>query len=243
MPCTFTPPSLINPNPHCIHVHNPPMFSYAEYYIGIVATNHTYLPDAFIHLTEPTLSNAYGTNFTILDNTTCKEAKNPVNSLQHHRPKQRSLEYLPDQKHWSIFPESKHTYTNRHKHLFFVPKDNVLTHKTIVYLQFCSNICPKKGETNSVCMAVGGSNICCHKDFGTPTTNFANTKILTNGTLSTPNVKYLMLDTNNIYLQIDLSKFEYMGILYHMIPDKLKTNTTYNHLLTTTGCITKYVRG
>ena len=105
--------------------------------------------------------------------------------------------------------------------VFFFRKCDVSAGCTVNYSCLVSSIHPQKTETDRACVTVGGDKLDLT---GITITNFANlttTKCLLNRAVSTPNARFLILDTLFFYYKTDMSRYEYMKIALDIGPDKI----------------------
>ena len=68
---------------------------------------------------------------------------------------------------------------------------------------------------------MGGDRIKYPDDCGTPTVDMTLFKILVNSIISTPNVKCLMMDIKDFYLQTPMQRPEYMRLKLTDIPEEV----------------------
>ncbi len=115
--------------------------------------------------------------------------------------------------------------------IFFIPRDKVLrarakyvTHGLITCL-----IRPKKiEEPNRARLVAGGERV--HYSFGTgmPTADLLTIKLLINSMISTPEARFFMMDINNFYLCMPLTRYEYMQLKLSNMPEDI---IAHYHLL------------
>ena len=74
------------------------------------------------------------------------------------------------------------------------------------------NFRPEKEDPNRVRMTVGGDRINCDMDCGTTTADLLTVKLLWNSIVSTDGAKFFTMDIKNFYLNIPLTRYEYMRL-------------------------------
>jgi hypothetical protein len=77
---------------------------------------------------------------------------------------------------------------------------------------------PQKEQPRRVRWTVGGNLIDYPGDVSTTTARLTTAKLLFNSVLSTPNTKFMTMDTKDFYLNNPMDRYEYMMITVSLIP-------------------------
>ena len=90
-----------------------------------------------------------------------------------------------------------------------MPKDRL---KDVIYGRIVVDYWTQKEERHRRRLTVGGNFSCYSGDSSTPTSDITTAKLIINSTISTPGVMYMCCDIKCFYLEITLSRYEYIKI-------------------------------
>lgn len=110
--------------------------------------------------------------------------------------------------------------------------------KDVTYGSFSCDFKPNKEEKERTRLTAGGNQINYPDDCGTPTADMTLFKILVNSIISTPNnVKCIMMDIKDFYLQTPMKRPEYMRLKITDIPDEIIEQYNLKSLVTQDGYV------
>jgi hypothetical protein len=116
--------------------------------------------------------------------------------------------------------------------------------KDVMYGSFSCNFKPNKEEKEHTRLTVGGNRINYPDDCSTTTVDMILFKILVNSILSTPNVKCIMIDIQDFYLQTPMNRPEYMRLKITDISEEVIQHYNLILLVTQDGYVyCKITRG
>jgi hypothetical protein len=108
----------------------------------------------------------------------------------------------------------------------------------VTYGSFSCDFKPNKEEKERTRLTAGGNQINYPDDCGTPTADMTLFKILVNSIISTPNnVKCIMMDIKDFYLQTPMKRPEYMRLKITDIPDEIIEQYNLKSLVTQDGYV------
>ena len=116
--------------------------------------------------------------------------------------------------------------------MFFIPKNKVPQDrfKDVTYGRIVVDYRPQKEEPHRTRLTVGGNLINYPGDVSTPTADITTAKLLINSTISTPGARYMCCDVKNFYLGTPLTRYEYIKIPLHIIPDEIIQEYNLNEI-------------
>ena len=94
----------------------------------------------------------------------------------------------------------------------FIPIHLVPKVRTVIYGRLVYDIRIHKEEKYRNRLTIGGDRVEYPYDVSTPISDLLKAKCLINSTLSTPNVKALVADIKDFYLNTEMDRFEYMRL-------------------------------
>jgi hypothetical protein len=106
---------------------------------------------------------------------------------------------------------------------FFVELSNIPKDREITYGKLVCEHKPNKVEKKRVRLTVGGDMLDYTGEVATSIADITTFKILINITLSTEDADMIMTDIKNYYLGTPLPRYEYMRLLFLIIPDEIIT--------------------
>ena len=109
--------------------------------------------------------------------------------------------------------------------------------KDVTYGSFSCDFKPNKEEKECTRLTAGGNRINYPDDCGTPTADTILFKIIINNLLSTPNVKCIMIDIKDFYLQTLMKRAEYMQLKISDIPEEVIQHYNLMLLVTQDGYV------
>jgi hypothetical protein len=93
--------------------------------------------------------------------------------------------------------------------------------KDVTYGSFSCDMKPNETETHWIRLTAGGDRINYPEDVSTPTADMTIVKIMLNIVISTKEVKCVMLDVKDFYLNTPMKRYEYMCIKITDIPKEI----------------------
>jgi hypothetical protein len=102
---------------------------------------------------------------------------------------------------------------------------------------------PQKSQPRQVQVTVGGDQIQYPHNISTKISNLATVKILLNGTISTPNARFMCLDIKDFYLITPMSRAEYMRIPGTSIPAKIHQYSNLAKIQHNSNIYVKIIKG
>jgi hypothetical protein len=149
---------------------------------------------------------------------------------------ERSAQYKDIMQHPTLGPTYKTGFGNELGHLyqgirdtqgtntcFFVELSNIPKDRKITYGKLVCDHKPNQTEKERVRLTVGGNRLDYTDEVATYTADITTFKILINSTLSTEDSEMMMMDIKNYYLGTPLTRYEYMGLTFSIIPDGIIT--------------------
>jgi hypothetical protein len=112
----------------------------------------------------------------------------------------------------------------------FIRRSDIPKGRKVTYGSFVVDIKGHKEEKERTRLTVGGDQIEYPGDKSTRTAGLTTAKILINSVISTPGVKFLVIDIKNFYLNTPLGRFEYMVIKFASIPQETIEKYDLNEL-------------
>jgi hypothetical protein len=110
--------------------------------------------------------------------------------------------------------------------------------KDVTYGSFSCDFKPNKEEKERTRLTAGDNQINYLDDCGTPTADMTLFKILVKSIISTPNnVKCIMMDIKDFYLQTPMKRPEYMRLKITDIPDEIIEQYNLKSLVTQDGYV------
>ena len=94
--------------------------------------------------------------------------------------------------------------------------------KDITYGCIICDYCKGKAQPNCTRLTVGGDRIKYQGECGTATADILTVKIMLNSIISTTGEKFLTIDAKNVYLNMPMTRFEYLQLCMSNIPDYIK---------------------
>jgi hypothetical protein len=119
---------------------------------------------------------------------------------------------------------------------FFMRKQ-VPTDRTVTYGRIVALIWPQKNPTHYAQLTVGGHRLSYPGATSTPTTKLTTAKRVINSTISTKNGCFMVADIKDFFLNTLLERYEYMGILLTLIPDKISQQYQLDDMATHNGWV------
>ena len=116
------------------------------------------------------------------------------------------------------YPPSVPTGTDT---MHFIRFDQIPTGRKATYLRLVVADRPMKANPRRVRFTVGGDKINYPFDVRTKTADLTTAKIIINSTISTPGARFMGIGIKDFYLNNPMSRFEYMRIPIHQIPQKI----------------------
>jgi hypothetical protein len=101
---------------------------------------------------------------------------------------------------------------------FFIDLKSIPKNRKITYGKLVCDFKPNKNEKHRVRLTVGGDRLDYSGDTATSTADTTTFKILINSTLSTQEVKMMMMDIKHYYLGTPLPIYEYMRLPISILP-------------------------
>jgi hypothetical protein len=93
--------------------------------------------------------------------------------------------------------------------------------RTATYGRIVVEIRPQKKEQERTRLTVGGNLIDYPGDVSTKTAGLSAVKMLLNSVVSTPNAQFMCMDVKNFYLNIPMTRYEYMRMHISLIPQEI----------------------
>ena len=90
--------------------------------------------------------------------------------------------------------------------------------KYVMYGRVVVRYRPEKGDLYRTQLTVGGSLIIYPSDCNTQTVNLLTVNLLINSFISTPDAKFMTIDTKSFYLNTLMKRFEYMKLKLNKLP-------------------------
>jgi hypothetical protein len=111
-----------------------------------------------------------------------------------------------------------------------VPQDRA---KDVTYGLITCLVQPEKiDEPNRTRLVAGGDRVHYPGDAGTPTANLLTVKLLLNSIISTPNAKFMTMDIKDFYLNIPMTRYEYMRLRLADMPKDVIVHYKLNKIAT-----------
>ena len=126
---------------------------------------------------------------------------------------------------------------------FFIPKSRVPRNKKVTYARLVCAIWPQKIEIYRVRLTAGGNLIDYPGVTSIPMAGIVTIKTHWNSVISTPNNKYYTIDIKDFYLNSLLESFEYMRILFDILPQDIIIQYELNSMVAEDGFVYIEVRG
>jgi hypothetical protein len=106
--------------------------------------------------------------------------------------------------------------------IFFITKHDIPVdqRQNVTYGKFVCEYKPNKAEKECTRFAVGGDNINYPGSCATPTGDLTLFKIMLNSVISTPGARFMSFDIKNFYLNMPMSRYEYIQITINDVPEK-----------------------
>ena len=104
--------------------------------------------------------------------------------------------------------------------------------KQVTYGRIVCDITPDKQEKHRTRLAVGGDRIFYNYDISTPTAELITVKLLLNSVVSTPNAKFMTIDIKNVYLNTEMTNFEYMKMPISIFLQQIIDYYNLNNIVT-----------
>ena len=116
-----------------------------------------------------------------------------------------------------------------------IHKHKVPQGKTGMYASFVIDYRPLKVQPHRVLITVGGDKLPFEDDAGSPVSNFLETKVLTNSTITdaSKGAKFVGADISDYFLATPMKKSEYMQVRYKHIPTDIKERYSLEDKVTT----------
>jgi hypothetical protein len=112
----------------------------------------------------------------------------------------------------------------------FIRQSNIPKGRKVTYGSIVVDIKDHKEEQGRTRLTVGGDQIEYPGDKSTRTAGLTTAKIIINSVISTQDAKFLVIDTNNFYLNTALGRFEYMVINLASLPQETIEKYDLNEL-------------
>eukprot|EP00957_Ditylum_brightwellii_P009149 692015-Ditylum_brightwellii.AAC.1 len=113
----------------------------------------------------------------------------------------------------------------------FITKNQVPDNKKPTYARFVCDVRPQKAEKHRTRITVGCNLIEYPGEVHTPTTDMDVAKLLFNSVISTPRARFFTLDIKDFYLNTPMEQYEYIKILFHLVPNEIKEQYDLNKLV------------
>ena len=121
--------------------------------------------------------------------------------------------------------------------IFFIPKKEVPADRwrDVTYGRIVVNYTPEKSDPYRTRLTVGGNQVKCLVDCGTPTVNLLTVKLLPNRVISTPNTKFITINIKDFYRNTPMARSEYMHLKLSDLPENVISHYNLEEKVTTDG--------